>query len=168
MIRHLIFASVGLATACLAGTHALAGIWPGAAASIGLGILWLVGEGQQWRLAAPLGLAASVGLAALGVRLGGDAGVALLALLAVIAALCAWDLAGLAQRLCGPTYVGDQEGLERRHVGRLLAVAALGLLLAVAALALDLSLSFLPALLLSLLAVLGLSWAVFLLRSAGG
>lgn len=168
MIRRLTFASVALVGATLAAAYALAGAWPWAAASFGLAALWLAGEGWRWPLAAPLGVVASAGLAALSTQLAGKAGVSLLAVLAVVAALCAWDLDGFARRLASAPYVGDQTRLERRHLGRLVAVAALGLLLAGAALALDLSLSFWPIFLLSLLAVLGLSWAAFLLRTASG
>jgi hypothetical protein len=167
MIRRLIFASVALAGTCLAVACFQAGTWPWTAASIGLSALWLTGEGWRWRLASPLGLAGCVGLAALSIQLGSQAGVAWLALLAVIAALCAWDLDGLARRLSRFAYMGDQARRERQHLGRLLAVAALSLLLGGTALALDLSLSFLPAFLLSLLVVLGLSWAAFLLRTEG-
>jgi hypothetical protein len=164
MIRRIILGSVGLAAACLAGAYAWAGAWAWAAISLGLGIAWLVGLGQGWSLAAPLGFAASAALAILSVSLNEQAGVALLALLAVVAALCAWDLDGLARRLAHFGYVGDRSRLERRHLGRLLAVAGLGLLLGGAALAVQIRLTFLPAFLLSLLVVVGLSWGVFFLR----
>lgn len=167
MIRRLLLGSVGLAAICLAAAHAWAGAWPWVGASLGLGIVWLAGEGRGWSLAAPLGFVASVVLAALSLWLSGDGLVGPLAVLAVVAALCAWDLDGLVQRLARFGYVGDLPRLERKHLGRLVAVAGLGLLMAVPALALQIRLIFLPALLLSLLAVLGLSWGVFLLRAGG-
>jgi len=168
MIHRLVRGSAGLVAICLAVAHAWAGAWPWAAASLGLGAAWVVGERQGWHLTAPLGFASSAVLAALSLWLSDEAGVALLALLAVIAALCAWDLDGLAQRLGHFGYVGDQPRLEQQHLGRLLAVAALGLLLGGLALAFQIRLTFAPALLLSLLVVMGLSWAVFILRAEGG
>jgi len=157
MIRRIISATVVLASTCLAAAHALGGGWAWAAAGLGLGALWLFGQWRRWPLTAPLGLVASTALAALSLWLDGEPGSALLALLGVVAALCAWDLDGLAWRLARYPFVGDQAGLERRHLARLLGVAAL---------ALQIRLTFLPALLLSLLAVLGLSWAMLLLRTA--
>ena len=128
MIRHLLLGSVGLAAICLAAAHAWAGAWPWVGASLGLGILWLAGEGRGWSLAAPLGFGASVVLAALSLWLSADGFVAPLAVLAVIAALSAWDLDGLVQRLARFCYVGDLPRPEPQHValdvaGRLLAQA---------------------------------------------
>jgi hypothetical protein len=167
MIRRLLMGSIGLVGACLAGALAWAGTWPWAAATLGLTAAWLVGEGRGWHLAAPLGFATSAALAGLSLWLSGEPGVAWLALVAVVAALCAWDLDGLARRLDRFGYEGDRSRLERQHLRRLLAVASLGLVLGGVALAVQIRLSFLLALLLSLLAALGVSWAVFLLRSVG-
>jgi len=166
MIGRLVTATIVLVAACLAAAHALAGSWAWAVAGLGLGVLWLLGRWRDWSPAAPLGLAASTALAALSLWPDNRAGIALLALLAVVAALCAWDLDGLARRLARYPFAGDQAGLERRHLARLLAVATLGFLLGGAALAIQIRLTFLPALLLGLLALLGLSWAVLLLRTA--
>lgn len=168
MIHRLASLAVALAAACLAAAHALGGSWAWAAACLGLGGLWLLGRWRHWAPAAALGLAAFTALAGLGLWLDGRPGTALLALLAVVAALCAWDLDGLAWRLARYPFIGDRAGLERRHLVRLLAVAALGLVLGGATLAIQIRLTFLPAVLLSLLALLGLSWAVLLLRTTNG
>ncbi|MEJ2211473.1 MAG: hypothetical protein P8129_20885 [Anaerolineae bacterium] len=167
-LAHSLWAVIVLAAASLAAAHALGGSWAWAAAGLGLGALWLLGLWRNWAPTASLGLAAFTALAALNLWLDGRSSIALLALLAVVAALCAWDLDGLARRLARYPFVGDRASLERRHLARLLAVAALGLLLGGAALAIQIRLTFLPALLLGLLALLGLSWAVLLLRSANG
>lgn len=166
MIGHLASLAVALAAACLVAAHTLGGSWDWAAACLGLGGLWLLGRWRDWAPAAPVGLAASTGLAGLSLWLDGRPGTALLALLAVVAGLCAWDLDGLARRLARYPFVGDRAGLERRHLARLLVVAALGLVLGGVTLAIQIRLTFLPALLLSLLALLGLSWALLLLRTA--
>lgn len=165
MIRRLLLAAIVVTAACLAAAYLLAASWAGAAAGLALGALWLLGQRYRWPPAAALGLGASTTLAALGLWLDDGAGTALLALLAVVAALCAWDLEGLARLLARYPFVGDQADLERRHLARLLAVAALGLLLGGVTLALQIRLTFLPALALTLLVLLGLSWAVVLLRT---
>lgn len=114
--------------------------------------------------AAPLALVGFAGLAALGLRLGLGAG---WMLLVVVAALCTWDLEHLEERLSHPAYAGSEarrRATEKEHLARLLAVAAVGLLLGTAGLLAQARITFLPALLLSLLALLGLSWVVSFLR----
>jgi hypothetical protein len=165
MIRRLLFGTIIGAAACLTAAHAAGEGWPWAIASAVLGTLWLLGCWRDWSPTASLGLAAFTALAAFSLWLGGRSGTTLLALLAVVAALCAWDLDGLARRLARYPVVGDQAELERRHLARLLAVAALSLLLGGATLAIQIRLTFLPALLLGLLILLGFSWAILLLRT---
>jgi hypothetical protein len=60
--------------------------------------------------------------------------------------------------------VEDERGMTRRHLGRLLAVAGLGLILTIVALGIEVRLTFLMAFLLGLLAVWGFSRAVTFLR----
>jgi hypothetical protein len=120
-------------------------------------------RGQQpW--ASALAFAGFVGLAALGLQLGFSAG---WMLLTVVGALCAWDLEHLAERQSQPTYAasGAERAMEVQHLRRLLAVAVAGLLLGGAGLLLQVRITFLPAVLLSLLALLGLTWVVSFLRA---
>ncbi len=122
---------------------------------------------QQQPWAAPLALAGFTGLAVVGLRLGLGAG---WMLLAVVAALCAWDLEHLEERLSHPIYAGSEaarHAMQKEHARRLLAVAALGLGLGAAGLVAQARITFLLALLLSLLALLGLSWVVSFFRAWG-
>jgi len=166
MIRQVARAARVLAAASLAAGCLLAGERP--AATLALAALALLlaalppvpGRGQ-------LALAGFAGLAATGLRLGLGAG---WMLLAVVAALCAWDLEHLVERPSHPAYAGSEDGrraVERAHLGRLLAVAAVGLLLGSAGLLAQARITFLPALLLSLLALLGLSWVFSFFRAWG-
>ena len=167
MIRQAARAAGGLAAASLVAGCLLVGERPPAVLALAalallLAALPLVlpGRGQ-------LALAGFAGLAAVGLRLGLGAG---WMLLAVVAALCAWDLEHLVERLSHPAYAGSEDGreaVERVHLGRLLAVAAVGLLLGSAGLLAQAGITFLPALLLSLLALLGLSWVFSFFRAWG-
>ena len=85
-------------------------------------------------------------------------------LLALVAALTAWDLDHLGRRLQSAGSEEQSRSLERRHLQRLLAVDAVGLLLAILALEIEFRLRLTVALLLGLLAVVGLSQVVGLLR----
>lgn len=175
MIRQASLAARGLAAASLAAGCLLASSRLAAAPVAALAALALIlaalppslpGRGQRpW--AAPLTLVGFAGLAAGGLLLGLGTG---WMLLAVVAALCAWDLEHLDKRLSHPAYAGSEAGrraVEKVHRGRLLAVTALGLLLGSVGLFAQVRLTFLPALLLSLLALLGLSWVVSFFRAWG-
>jgi len=161
------------AAACVAGSL-LAGARP-AAPLVALAALSLLPaalppllsrRGQRpW--GPPLTLAGFAGLAAVGLLLGVGAG---WMLLAVIAALCAWDLEHFYGVLSHPAYAASaarRRKAEKAHLGRLLAVLAVGLLLGALGLIAPARLTFLPALLLSLLALLGLSWILSFFRAWG-
>ncbi len=174
MIRPVALAARGLAVASSVAGCLLAGAWPATALIVLAALALLLAalppilarRGQRpW--GPPLTLAGFAGLAAAGLLLGVEAG---WMLLAVVAALAAWDLEHLYERLSHPAYAGSQAGrgaVERVHLGRLLAVLAVGLLLGALGLLAPARLTFLPALLLSLLALLGLSWVVSFFRAWG-
>jgi hypothetical protein len=86
----------------------------------------------------------------------------------LIAALSAWDLDHLTQRVKNASQVGERHDLEQRHLWRLLIVDGLGLLLAEAALHIRVRLDFGLALLLGLLSIVGLSQALRFLRRETG
>ena len=136
-----------------------------AASALLLALLPLVLRGQRpW--SAPLTLAGFTGLAIAGLSLDLGAG---WILLAVAAALCAWDLELLEARLSDPGYNGSEarrRGMKAEHLPRLLAVATAGLLLGATALVAQARITFLAALVLSLLALLGLSWVVSFFRAS--
>jgi hypothetical protein len=110
---------------------------------------------------APVGLAGFVAVAASGLWLGIGQG---WMVIGVVTALTAWDLDHFSRRLQAADGVVGARSLEKRHLLRLAAVAGLGLLLAAAALGLRTRLGVGAAILLGLLAILGLSQVVRYLR----
>ncbi len=130
-----------------------------------LAVLWLFGYWRGWEWVASLAVVGYTGMAAAGSLSGLGSGWMVGGL---VAALCAWDLHRFVLCLRSVERVEAEGALERRHLQRLLAVAGLGLLLAAIALTVEIRLSFLFALLLGTLAVLGLSRAVSFLRREGG
>jgi hypothetical protein len=160
-VRASALASLGLAAAALALGYGLAGRWAWSLAVVALAAAWLLGHVRRWPRVSDAGLPLLTGLAAVGVLLGLSPEAMLLGL---VGALCAWDLDHFLRRVAGRVQVPDPALLARRHLGRLLAVAGLGLLLGLVALRVELRLSLLAALLLGLLAVLGLGRAVRYLR----
>jgi hypothetical protein len=159
--ERLLWAAIGFAAGILALGYGLSGIVYGALLALGLGVLWLVGHWRRVSWAASLGLVLVAGTAAAGILQDVGAG---WMLVAVIAALSAWDLDAFVGRLKRTARVEGQEGLERQHLLRLLIVNLLGLVLASVALGLRFRIGFGLVLLLAMLAVLGLSRAIGLLR----
>ncbi|MGD8624715.1 MAG: hypothetical protein PVF47_02325 [Anaerolineae bacterium] len=161
MTARLLPATVGLATLALALGYGLGAQWTGTAAALAAGLLWLAAWWRRLPWTAAAGLVAFTILAAGGIWLGLGAGWMLLAL---IAALAAWDLDAFARRLAGADRIHEEEAVERRHLARLGLVIGLGGFLALLALGIELRLTFLPALLLGLLAVIGLGRALSHIR----
>jgi hypothetical protein len=160
MTTPFLLISTVASTCTLAVGYALGGAWPGTLLILALGLLWLF---DQWRgggRVASVALVFFVGAAAVGLWLDlGDVWM----LLGVVTALSAWDLDRFAQRQSN-VRVENIQLLERRHLRRLLIVDGVGFLLAAVGLGLKIKVSFGAALLLVLLAVLGLSRAVGFLR----
>ncbi len=164
MARTLLLVGIGVAGGAYTAGYVLGSQWlwtPGIAI---LALLWLFGYWRGWDWIASLGLVGYAGVAVAGLSLGLGAGWMLLGL---VATLCAWDLQRFVLCLDGVARVEAGQALERQHLQRLLIVAGLGLFLATVALTVEIRLSFLLALLLGTLAVLGLSRAVSFLRREG-
>lgn len=161
MTTRLLLISTVASTCTLAMGYALDGVWQGALLIVALGFLWLFDQWRGGSWVASVGLVFFVGAAAAGLWLDlGDVWM----LLGVVAALSAWDLDRFARRQKNAERVENVQQLERRHLWRLLIVDGLGFLLAVVGLGLKIKVSFGVALLLVLLAVLGLSRVVGFLR----
>jgi hypothetical protein len=154
-------ASIGLATSALALGYAVDGFWAPAVLVVGVGLLWWLGQARNWDWIAPIGLTLFVVMAAGGLWRGLAAS---WMLLGTVAALAAWDLNHFAMRLrsveWNETLAKRRRELERRHLRRLLIVNGLGLLLAAVALGVKVRFSFGVAIVLGLVAVLGLSRAI--------
>jgi hypothetical protein len=156
-VKHSVGISIGIATLLLALGYAMGGRWMGAATSVALGCLWLVGLWRGWTGMEALGLIGAVGIAAVGVWLALSTPVLLAG---VVAALVAWDLDRFVQRTRNAGHVAEAAALTRAHLGWLLVVAGLGLALGAVAAGIQVPLSFGWALLLGTVAILGMSRAI--------
>lgn len=157
-------ASAGLSVFVLALGFALSSLWVGVAAVLAGGALWLLGQLRALDWASSAALVMQAVAAAVAVLLAVSGGWPVLGL---VAALVAWDLDQFAQRMRAAGRVDDAPGLERRHIRRLLVVAAIGAVLGAIGLGLRVRLSFGLALLLAALAMLGLSLVVGYIRRVG-
>jgi hypothetical protein len=183
MLRRITYAALFVAAISLAASFAWAGGWPLVLVVLAGGAFWAYAFRRGWEGVASPMLVVFVVLAALEVNLRGGR---LLAPIAVVAALAAWDLHRFAARLrSGFAEDTDDEDaliedaaavveistddllteqerheLERQHLRRLAVVSAAGLALAWIAEAVRLRLALPLALALGVLAILGLSQVV--------
>ncbi len=161
MTARLLPITIGLAAILPAMAYAVGGVWKVSPILLAMGALWWIGQKRRWNLVAPVALVGFVVAAAVGLWMGLPAG---WMLVGVVAALSAWDLDHFAQRLRGVERVEMQPALEQLHLRRLVSANGLGLLLAGMALVVQYKFSFDVALVLGLVAVLGLSQMVSYLR----
>jgi hypothetical protein len=163
-------ASAGLSVFALALGFALSGLWVGMAVVLAIGAFWLLsqlrppGHPNALPWASSAALVMQVTAAAVAVLIVNGWGWPVLGL---VAALVAWDLDQFAQQVQAAGRVDDAPGLERRHIRRLLVVAAVGGILGAVGLGLRLRFSFGLALLLAALAMLGLSLIIGYMRRTG-
>lgn len=128
------------------------------------GALWLTPWPDSWlsadqrrRLA---GLGCALCLGSLLVAVWFDVGMGWL-LVGMAAFLAAWDLEAFTTQLANVSHVENEQRLVRVHVRRLATVSLAGLSVGAAGLFLRVSLDFIVALGVALLAVLGLSYVVY-------
>ena len=164
-------ASAGLSVFVLALTFALGDLWIGVAAVLAGGALWLLGHvrplGPQRLLGRPGALASSAALIVLVAAAGAQVLLTVgggWPVLGLAAALVAWDLDQFAQLMRAAGRVDGAAELERRHIRRLLVVAAIGTVLGAVVLGIRVRLSFELALVLAALAMLGLGLIIGYLR----
>jgi hypothetical protein len=162
MIAAAIVACLLLVTFALAPAFAWQGRWLEALLIVGAAVLALAGQWRGWRHAASLAFVVFVVAAALGMSLGLGKGQSLLA---VAGSLCMWDLAHYSLRL--RAMPGSNDSLDRRHLSRLLIVAAIGVAVGMLATGLRIKIGIGAALALGLLAVVGLSQAIRYVRRQG-
>ena len=161
-------ASAGLSVLVLALAFALSAEWVGVTAVLAGGVLWLLGhlrpQSRPGAFASSAALFVLVAAAAAEVLLAVGGGWPVLGL---VAALVAWDLDQFVQLMRSAGRVDGAAELERRHIRRLLVVAVIGGVLGTIVLGLRVRLSFELALVLAVLAMLGLDLIIGYLRRVG-
>lgn len=161
MIRKLWYISLGCVTFALVIGYAIGGLWIWTLPILGLAVLWLVGQRRGLKWVASVDFSLFVGFAVIGIWQ--ELSFALM-LLGMIAALAAWDMDYFQQRLEDVERVSQREVLERKYLQRLLIIEVSGAILTFTAVSLTVTFSFGSALLLGLLAVIGLSRTIRFLR----
>lgn len=165
MVTKYLYIAVAVAVAALAmgfATSPLSALTP---LPVLLGLLALIGRRQTWRWSASLTMVGCVTLSALGVL---RAAHPVWMLLAVIAALAAWDLDHFALRIESAQRIRDEIRFRDAHIRRLGWVLGLGFVLSLLALSLQLQLDLGWAIALGLLAVVSLGQAIQLLKRESG
>ena len=127
---------------------------------------WLLSVWRRWTWFAAVGLIFNFRAAALGLWFLNFAPGWMFA--GAIGGLLAWDLTYFRDRLRFVASDDERHGMEARHLVRLSALALLGFVLASAAMAVKLQFNFEWALLLALVAVLGIMQLVRWFRKRGG
>lgn len=159
--ERLSLVSIGAATLALALGYGASALWVAALLVVALGILWGIQQFRGQTGSSTAGLSVAVLAAAAGSWLGVGAG---WLLVAVVAALSAWDLDQFEQHLRQAGQVQGRAEMERRHLLRLALVDALGILLGIVALHVPVRISFLAALLLAAVLSLGAGELILYLR----
>jgi len=143
-----------IATLTLAFGYGLIPLWSGTMIVVVMGLVWLVGQLRRLGWLNDMSFALLIIAAAVGVWWSVPAG---WMLAGTVAALAAWDLARFDRRLAHVEQITGERQLRRDHLQRLLLVTGLGLGFGALALSIQFELSLGWAILLGLLAVIGLS-----------
>jgi len=126
-----------------------------------LGVLWLFAGRQRWVWFSTIALLISVSLAGFGLWVALSPG---WMISGALGALLAWDLTDFMRRLRFAPLMDDLRALERRHLTRLTIVTVIGVLLASIAMLVRLEFTFEWIMLLTLVAILGVTQLVAWLR----
>lgn len=126
-----------------------------------LGALWLFAGRQRWVWFSTLALVITVFLAAFGLWIELPSG---WMISGALGALLAWDLTDFMRRLRFAPLMDDLRALERRHLTRLTIVTVIGVLLASIPMLVRMEFTFEWIMLLTLVAVLGVTQLVSWLR----
>lgn len=161
----VMIASIAAGTGAMFWGYSLAGLDGPARWLLAAGAAWLFAQWQRLHWAASLALLVFVGAAAYGLWIGLPAS---LMTLAAVGALLGWDLSGLHYRLRFASPSDDVKTIERLHLARAAVVTALGMMIAGLASVVRIRLSFELAVLLVLLAGIGLTQLVSWLQRRGG
>lgn len=149
---HVFWTAVALSFAALAAGYALHGYWPGSLVSLGFAALWVLIRRRSIRAAwaSSLLFVLATGAAVVGVLI---ELVPWLMLLALSAALAAWDLDFFLRRMEAADLILDRVRLERQHLLKLGVVEMIALTFGGLALLIHLQVGFGVEVLLGVLAV---------------
>ena len=151
-----VFFYLSLATAVIAwgGGYALSGLWLWIAAPVLMGLIWLYGWLRNYHPMTTVGLVGFTIGAALGALYELPP---MLCLVSLLAAVTAWDLDYFNRRLGKQKSSAETQALERNHLLRLLVVWLIAVPLAGMTLLVNLKLSLWAAILVAIVAALGLN-----------
>lgn len=126
--------------------------------------LWLFAGWKHWKWFSAIALLLSVAFAGIGLWIELSPG---WMIAGALGGLLAWDLTEFMRRLRFAARTDDLRGFERRHLARLTIVTLVGVLLASIAMLVRLEFTFEWIMLLTLVAVLGVTQLVAWLRRGG-
>jgi hypothetical protein len=153
--------SVLIGVGSLAYVYAGVGLKPFVQGLVILGVLWLFAGRKRWTWFSTIALLLLVTLAGIGLWFGLSPG---WMISGALGGLMAWDLTDFMRRLRFAPLMDDVRGLERRHLTRLTIVAFVGVSLASIAMFVRLEFTFAWGVVLTLVAVLGVTQLVAWLR----
>lgn len=161
----VMYAGILVGTAALYLGYFLADLDGFALGVLAVGLLWLLAQWKRVYWYASPALLAFVSAAAYGLWISLPAS---LMTLGAVGGLLGWDLADFTRRLRTASPKDDTSGMERRHMARVSIVSALGLVIAGLTAFVRVQIPFELALLLVLLAAVGLTRLVAWLQRYGG
>ena len=153
--------SVLMSVGSLAFAYYGAGLEQVAQGILILGALWLFAGWRRWTWFSVIGILFSVTLAGFGLWIELSSG---WLIAGALGGLLAWDLSDFMRRLRFAHAMDDKRTLERRHLTRVTIVAVVGLALASIAMLVRLEFTFEWMVLVTLVAVLGVTQLVSWLR----
>ncbi len=146
--------SIVVGTAALAWGYSAAGLNAPARWLVAAGIVWLLAQWRRVHWIGSIVLLAFVAAAALGLWIGLPIS---LMTLGAVGGLLGWDMADFTRRLHFASPTDDVRGMELRHMARVAIVSALGLAIAALTAIVHVKIPFELAVLLVLLAAIGLT-----------
>jgi hypothetical protein len=131
---------------------------------VSFGVIWIYAVWRRWNWISVIGIFLCLSLAAYGLWVDLSTG---WMIAGALGGLMAWDLAGFMRRQHNAPKTEELSGLQRRHLARLTIVAALGLFLSSISMFISLEFTFEWMVVLTLIAILGISQMIAWLRKGG-
>lgn len=161
LIRRILIISIVFAAFSVAIGYGMGSLWLVVPVFLIAGGGWVFFEWRGWDWPASIFLVGFVAASVFGMLLLLSP---LIMLLGVLAALLAWDLDHMSRRLKGVHEECMAECLAKQHLLRLMLVNGCGLVLAIASLLIRTQVSFVGAIFMALLVILGVGFTVGYLR----